>query len=322
MTGVQHVKIYTEEIMYEFDLYRNITIIRGNSATGKTALYRLVADYGEAKRLGQKSAVTIECDKECIAFNGDFTSRKVTEARDSIIFIDEGYIGRNENHELANLIKGSDNYFVLITRSDITELPYSITEIYRIKPSNKYNSVYRVYNQLDRIYKADTETEVGIKKNVVITEDSGAGNEAFKRVLSNCMVESANGKSNMINILDEHSSEQVAMVVDGAAFGPEMQSTLRRLKQFKGRAVLYAPESFEWILLNLKMFRSIKEKIQNTSDYADSSEYMSWEQYYTDLLKEELQKKGIVYNKNRMPRQLLSESTLRQIKEILPDIFE
>ena len=162
MTGVQHVKIYDDRIMYEFDLYRNITIIRGDTATGKTVLYDMIDEYN--KESDGPTRVHIECEKACIVFTGDYVGFRANNIRNSIVFIDEGTIRRSKSYKLAELIKGSDNYFVLITRSNIVSLPYSLTEIYRIKPSNKYNSVYRVYNQLDRIYKADTETEVELGK--------------------------------------------------------------------------------------------------------------------------------------------------------------
>lgn len=320
MTGVQHVRIYDDRIMYEFDLYRNITIIRGDTATGKTVLYDMIDEYN--KDADEPTRVHIECEKACIVFTGDYVGFRANNIRNSIVFIDEGTIRRSKSYKLAELIKGSDNYFVLITRDDMVYLPYSITEIYRVKMSNKFASLYKVYNQLDRIYGNEGKSDIGVKKNVVITEDSGSGHEAFKKLLPNCKVESANGKSNMVNMLNKHPGEEVALIADGAAFGPEIGHVLERIDELKGKAVLYAPESFEWLLLNLRMFKGTEEKIRNTSDYADSVEYESWEQYYLELLKKELRKKGIRYNKNHMPKQLLGEGTLEQIKQLLPNIFE
>ena len=45
MKGIHKVTIYTKRIRYEFELTRNITIIRGDSATGKTTLIDMVQEY-------------------------------------------------------------------------------------------------------------------------------------------------------------------------------------------------------------------------------------------------------------------------------------
>ena len=39
MKGKYHVIVQNKRLRYEFDIKRNITIIRGDSATGKTTLY-------------------------------------------------------------------------------------------------------------------------------------------------------------------------------------------------------------------------------------------------------------------------------------------
>ncbi len=41
MKGKYHVVVQNNRLRYEFDIKRNITIIRGDSATGKTTLYTL-----------------------------------------------------------------------------------------------------------------------------------------------------------------------------------------------------------------------------------------------------------------------------------------
>ncbi len=42
-----------------------------------------------------------------------------------------------KSEEFAEAVKGSDNYYVLITREKLSNLPYSITEIYGIRTSGK-----------------------------------------------------------------------------------------------------------------------------------------------------------------------------------------
>ena len=45
MKGKHHIVIESARLKYEFDIKRNITIIRGDSATGKTTLIELLEDY-------------------------------------------------------------------------------------------------------------------------------------------------------------------------------------------------------------------------------------------------------------------------------------
>ena len=62
MKGKYTIKIHNKRVTYTVDLERNITVICGDSATGKTTLINSISFYEE---LGEKSGVTIESDKEC-----------------------------------------------------------------------------------------------------------------------------------------------------------------------------------------------------------------------------------------------------------------
>ena len=59
MKGIQKVKIYTKRVHYEFELRRNITIIRGDSATGKTTLIDMIR---QAFNLGISSGIEAVCN--------------------------------------------------------------------------------------------------------------------------------------------------------------------------------------------------------------------------------------------------------------------
>lgn len=59
-----------------------------------------------------------------------------------IIFIDEG-APFLRSKEFTRMVKGSDNYFVLVTRDSLEHLPYSIEEIYGMRQerdSQKYQN--------------------------------------------------------------------------------------------------------------------------------------------------------------------------------------
>ena len=62
MRGKHIIKVRNRRIQFTLEIERNITIIRGDSATGKTTLIDLLRDY-EAQ--GNQSGVTLETDKPC-----------------------------------------------------------------------------------------------------------------------------------------------------------------------------------------------------------------------------------------------------------------
>ena len=58
MKGTYKIKISNSKVTFNLELERNITIICGKSATGKTTLIGLIRDY---EQLGKASGVTIQC---------------------------------------------------------------------------------------------------------------------------------------------------------------------------------------------------------------------------------------------------------------------
>lgn len=58
MRGIYHVIVQNRYLKYEFDIKRNITIIQGDSATGKTTLVDMIR---EQVLNGDDSGVNISC---------------------------------------------------------------------------------------------------------------------------------------------------------------------------------------------------------------------------------------------------------------------
>ena len=141
MTGIHHVEVKNRDVKFKSDLYRNITIVRGNSGTGKTTLFEMISDY---TRLKEASGVNISCDKECVALIDIDWKTQLNGVSDSIVFIDEGaaYL---KTREFAETIKSTDNYYVIFSRESLHELPYSVEEIYEIKASGKFHEFKKMY---------------------------------------------------------------------------------------------------------------------------------------------------------------------------------
>ena len=141
MKGLHKVIVQNNRLHYEFDIKRNITIIQGNSATGKTTLINMLR---QAENLGADSGVDVSCDGPCRGLEGRNWKVILESISKSIIFIDEENTFIN-TEEFASAIQNSDNYHVLITRENLYNLPYIVEEIYGLHSSGKYQNTRKVY---------------------------------------------------------------------------------------------------------------------------------------------------------------------------------
>ena len=87
MKGKHSITVGNNILQYKFEICRNITIIKGDSATGKTTLVELIQEYYEN---GEQSGITLQCDKECVVLEGRQWKVLLQTIQDSIVFIDEG----------------------------------------------------------------------------------------------------------------------------------------------------------------------------------------------------------------------------------------
>lgn len=62
MKGKHKIVVKNNRLHYEFEIKRNITIIKGDSATGKTTLINMIRQFAN---LGNASGIEIECDAPC-----------------------------------------------------------------------------------------------------------------------------------------------------------------------------------------------------------------------------------------------------------------
>ena len=67
MKGKYHIVVQNNKLRYELDIRRNITIIRGDSATGKTKLIDMIE---QAASLGEGSGVEVFCERPCRTLAG------------------------------------------------------------------------------------------------------------------------------------------------------------------------------------------------------------------------------------------------------------
>ena len=177
MKGKYRVSVQNKKIKYDFEIRRNITIIRGDSATGKTTLIDMIREYDEN---GEDRGIELVCEKTCSVLEGRNWKERLSLMENSILFIDEGnaFVA---SKDFAKEIHNSTNYYVIVTRESLPALPYSVNEIYGIKNSGKYGHLKQTYNEMYNIYNMDS-LKSDLKPEVVITEDSNSGYQFFENV--------------------------------------------------------------------------------------------------------------------------------------------
>ena len=317
MKGKYSVFVQNNRLRYEFTISRNITIIRGDSATGKTTLLDLLNAYD---RDGDSSGVLLKCDVPCVVVGGQRWEENLQFIHNSIVFIDEcNRFVKSEDFTIC--VKESDNYFVIVTRDDLPNLPYSVKEIYGIRESGKYAGLKQVYNEFYCLY-GDVENAELTREDVVIAEDSNAGFDFFSSLCDGSVkCVSANGKSNVFKALQEHRQEKVLVIADGAAFGCEMEKVMQLIKIGRGIA-LYLPESFEWLILNAGIFydSELKDILNAPCEYVDSKEFFSWERFFTDLLIKKSHGTYLQYNKRSLNKAYLQDKIKNKIIDAISSL--
>ena len=103
MKGTHSITVGNNVLRYKFEIRRNITIIKGDSATGKTTLVDMIREYYDN---GEQSGVTLQCDKQCVVLEGRQWKVLLENINDSIVFIDEGNAFVT-SYDFANAVKNS-----------------------------------------------------------------------------------------------------------------------------------------------------------------------------------------------------------------------
>lgn len=312
MKGKYKIVIRNRRLVFTIEVERNITVIRGDSATGKTTLVNILHNYED---LGEKSGVTLTCAKQCHVLRGEDWEDRLAKWRDSIVFVDEGskFI---TSEAFASAIRGSDNYYVLITRENLYQLPYSIGAVLQVRKTTSrfkvtYNRTYPYYDRIDS-FTSRLKTIWGI-----LTEDSNAGNDMFTCIADRNGIQclSANGKSNIMREIEKHAGERMIIVGDGAAFGAEMDPVYQYERMHPEGIFLFLPESFEWLLMSAGVVTDgeIAEILDDPSNYVESRDFFSWEQFFTYLLEKKTRGTPAQYNKKKLARYYLQDENVRKI---------
>ena len=316
MKGTYDIRVENARVQFKLTLRRSLTVIRGASATGKTTLVNLVAEH-EAE--GPASGVALSSPKPCRTLSGRSWQRDLAELSDSFVFIDEGSEFLRSN-DFARAIKGTDNYYVIVSRESLPALPYSVEEVYELKnATSRYPGVRKFYTHARRMYATIPQVT---EPQRVIVEDSNAGFEFFRALCDRSKIpcESAHGKGNVLAALRSHPDERVLVIADGAAFGPHMEMVLALARRVG--AGLFLPESFEHLILQSGLIRDaeVAEVLADPAAFIESRDYFSWETFFTSLLAEKTRATYLSYSKRRLNSAYLQPREFGAVESTLPDL--
>ena len=265
---------------------------------------------------GRKSGVTISCDKTCRVLSGALWEAQLKDIQDTIVFVDEGSTFVS-SLDFARAIQKTDNYYVLVTREDLSTLPYSVNAILELKKTTSrfkrtYNKAYPIYDSLSasNVQLGDVEK--------LLTEDANSVYQLFTKVGEKygivCI--SAAGKDNIKQKIFPLKSEKILVIADGAAFGPQMNDIYRLMQENGAKFSLYLPESLEWLLLKADLLGQpdVLEILQHPADFIESNEFFSWERFFTNLLEQRTKDIPYMrYDKAKLPEFYLQEENLEKI---------
>ena len=102
MKGRIEIRVSNNRARFHFTLERNITIVRGDSGTGKTTLYDMIAEY---TRLGEASGVQVSASCPCVALVDMDWQNQLQHTRGSVVFIDDGAAFGSEMDRVMKLQK-------------------------------------------------------------------------------------------------------------------------------------------------------------------------------------------------------------------------
>ena len=234
MRGRYKIEIGTNRVGYKLCINRNLTIINGDSATGKSVLYELVEAIAN-KRQGVSVKVTpldIRNTPSLNVVSDNNWKLIIQNTKDTIFFIDE-FAAFVFSNEFSAILENNDNYFVIITRhyNKLKGLPISVNEVYDIVTSGKYHRLRAIYTNQ---YTQGKDLKVS-DLPTYITEDTGSGRSFFKYATGGSKVIGAEGNGDVMNVVlkELQSSDSLVIIVDASAFGVYIEDLLNVLAYTK-----------------------------------------------------------------------------------------
>lgn len=151
MIGKYNVVVYGKGIRYTFDIQRKITILTGDSGTGKTTLADLISDFNSqsiVKRYNKDGDLE-KTPVDILTVSDKGFDTVLINRENSIIVVDEDLIYAYKN--FFDLLMMSNNYFILITRIGYNFLSsfFSEFDICKIHSIKRNGIVINYFQSID-----------------------------------------------------------------------------------------------------------------------------------------------------------------------------
>ena len=322
MRGKHHVIVESDALKYEFDIRRNITVIQGDSATGKTTLIELLSQFALQ---GKRSGIRVESDVPCFVYTGnnEYWKAVLQEVENSLVFIDEDY-SFVFTVEFARYLQESSNYYIIIIRRPLKNLSYSIREIYGIRTSGRFHFPDQVYHEFYPLYTVEKDPEEK-PEMLLLVENRNAGYQFYQKSLTGIECISANGNSNIFPcLLGLPRESDILVIADGASFGAFVDEVVKAASEYANLGMFF-PESFEWMLLKSGLLEDakIEDILKHPEDFIDSSAYVNWERYFTKLLEESTMETPYRrYHKDDLPDYYTLPRNTKKIFQTMPESLQ
>ncbi len=290
-----HIEVNFKRLIYKLDIKGKYSVIQGDSGNGKTNLCRLLLE----REFGDRT-IKVKSDVPIIALERRFRGNELSGITGHIVVIDELCMILQQPN-LAEILKESDNYFIIISRDNLDFLPLCVENIYDMKTNGKIHWIEQKYH-VSNIRKFS-------RIRHIVTEDSASGLEFFKNHYS-VSAESAHSKTEIVSYLanriqKEPDYNDVLVVYDAAAFAYNKPYLDRWILQSGKRVQILDWYSFEHYVLTQKPFM-----ITLTQDKIGKR----WESL--EQASESYLKNCIEYSKRTFPSCLKKESSCNDCRRI------
>ena len=259
-----------------------VTVISGDSATGKTLLLKII------NQLIQLSNDNLIIDDYRIIIPRLLLMPEDLDSKQKVLLlIDEEDISKAACNMLATLPRDKIRLLVF-SRDKSAEFCYGVDNIFELV-GTKYNM------KMQLAYPNYLYCKNNIRGHYILCEDETLGFECVKKVFEPLGYEvlTARSKDNIDTCL-QHLKD-VIVLCDLCGLNGATRKVLDQVI-FNESVYVYPCKSFEWMLLQHPFFKDFE-----IPNYSDSWSKLSEEDYYLEFLKKVLQETvGLIYNKTNL----------------------